>query len=71
VDQPQASPRRSIFKLFSYAEKSPEEILLQTIAATAILLVGAALFDHTPLPLVPAAILILGWRAYHVRRTTS
>jgi hypothetical protein len=68
VDQIQESLRSVFFKHFSFVDKTPEEILVQTITLTTILLVGAALFDHTPLPLIPAGILIFGWRAYHLRR---
>jgi hypothetical protein len=68
VDQIQETLRNKFFKHFSFVDKTPEEILLQTITLTTILLVGAALFDHTPLPLIPAGILVFGWRAYHLRR---
>jgi hypothetical protein len=69
VDQPATDETgRSFFKFFSFADRSPEEILVRTILGTAALLVGAALFDHTPLPMIPAALLFCGWRAYLTRR---
>jgi hypothetical protein len=71
MDQPQTGIRSSFFRLFSFTDRSPEQLLLHTVEATIVLLVGAALFDHTPLPLVPAGILIFGWRKYHNRHKTD
>ena len=43
------------FRYFSFADKTPEQILVETQWATAIVLIGVGLFAHSLLPIFPAA----------------
>jgi hypothetical protein len=56
------------FRYFSFADKMPEQILVETQWATAIVLIGVGLFAHSLLPIFPAAALLVGLHAYSVRR---
>jgi hypothetical protein len=56
------------FRYFSFADKTPEQILVETQWATAIVLIGVGLFAHSLLPIFPAAALLVGLHAYSVRR---
>ncbi len=53
-----------IFRYFSFADKTPEQILVETQWATAVVLIGVGLFAHSLLPVFPAAALLLGLHAY-------
>ena len=44
------------FRYFSFADKTPEQILVETQWATAIVLIGVGLFAHSLLPIFPAAV---------------
>ncbi len=62
--------RISFSQIFTFASpdnKTAEQVLLETQYATLIALVGVALYAHTFLPLVPAALLYWGLRAYHLK----
>lgn len=66
----QPKPRHyfRFFRYFSFADKTPEQILVETQWGTATVLVGVGLFAHSWLPIFPAAALLLGLHAYSVRR---
>ncbi len=70
MDNAPQHARYSIFNFFSFSQKTPEEILVETQWTTVGVLVGVALFAHNPLPLFPAAVLLMGLYGYRSRRAT-
>jgi hypothetical protein len=70
MNQPKKHVRYSVFNFFSFALKTPEQILVETQWTTVVVLVGVALFAHNPLPLFPAAVLLMGLYGYSSRRAT-
>jgi hypothetical protein len=67
MNQPKKRVRYSVFNFFSFALKTPEQILVETQWTTVVVLVGVALFAHNPLPLFPAAVLLMGLYGYSSR----
>ena len=68
MDKASKYARYSIFNFFSFSQKTPEQILVETQWTTVVVLVGVALFAHNPLPLFPAAVLLMGLYGYSSRR---
>jgi hypothetical protein len=68
MNQPKRHVRYSVFNFFSFALKTPEQILVETQWTTVVVLVGVALYAHNPLPLFPAAVLLMGLYGYSSRR---